>query len=124
MDILPNTDGSSFLKFLKKLHGYINSGGYVGVSYRERVFDRVILGDLPSGPKKMVSNRVVLNPLVIHRVVIPTRLELTCHYGVYVIKYQKPEVFFFLFSFFPLSAYLSSAALYTKRLCNIPPRLG
>ena len=62
---------------------------------RDIVFDRVVLGDLPSGPKKMVSNRVVLNPLVIHRVVIPTRLELTCHYGVYAIKYQKPEVFLF-----------------------------
>jgi hypothetical protein len=88
----------------------------------EIVFDRVVLGDLPSGPKKMVSNRVVLKPLVIHRVVNHTRLELICHYGVYTIKYQKQEVF--VFHFFLLSAYLSSAALYTKRLGNISPRLG
>jgi len=39
---------------------------------------------------------------------------------VYPIKYQKSEVF--VFHFFPLSAYLSSAALCTKRLGNIPPR--
>jgi hypothetical protein len=42
----------------------------------EIVFDRVVFGDLPSGPQKMVSNRVVLKPLVFRRVadylIIPT----------------------------------------------------
>ena len=96
------------------------TAGYalLGIS-REIVFDRVVFGDLPSGPKKMVSNRVVLKPLVFNRVVIPTRLELICHYGVYAIKGQKPEVFVSIF--FPSTYLLSSAALYTKRLCNIPP---
>ena len=47
--------------------------------------------------KKMVSNRVVLKPLVFHRVVIPTRLQLLCHYGVFAIKGQKLEGFVFHF---------------------------
>ena len=88
-------------------------------SIREIVFDRVVFGDLPSGPKKMVSNRVVLKPLVFNRVFIPTRLELLCHYGVYAIKGQKPEVF--VFNLFP-SVRISPLLLCTQKdFATFPP---
>ena len=91
---------------------------------REIVFDRVGFGDRPSGPKKMVSNRVVLKPLVFHRVVIPTRLaELICHYGgVYVCMLLKARNQKFLFFIFFPSLRISPLLLCTQKdFATFPP---
>ena len=85
----------------------------------------MVFGDLPIGPKKTVSNRlVVLKPRTAGvsssgnsnstSTIIVTGCTSFTHYCVFAIKGQKPEVLVF---HFPLSAYLSSAALCTQKDC-------